>query len=164
MTNLSSDCNRLYKLPPGGLKERQLPLAGYTLFEGGSTTYTVYKGALVFCDANDTDGYFRPVDSAVAVTTADVFGGIAMEQIAITSSDAANGSRKVTVAVNGEWAFAIGTIAITDIGAPIYASDDTTVTTSSNDTLAIGILTNVDSTYAWVDITDYAGLPSASTT
>jgi len=164
MTNLTSDIVRKYIVPPGGLNTRELKLTGYTNFEGGNTAYTVYKGALVFCDQSDADGYFRPVDSAVAVTTADIFGGVALENVAVTSANAADGSKKVTVAVDGTWAFPIGGLAITDMGAIAYASDDNTVTSDANDTLAIGVIVDADASFVWVDIGDFAGKLSATTT
>lgn len=163
MTNLSADFIRPYRIPPGGLRERELPLAGYTNFEGGNATYTIYKGALVMCDASDTDGYFRPGDSGITVTNTDIFGGVALEQIAITSSNTADGSKKITVAVNGDWGFVKGNVAQTDVGAVIYSTDDTSITTTATAGLAIGILVEVDSTYAWVDISNYAGKVSSTT-
>ena len=164
MTNLTANVMRPVRLPPGGLQFRKLPLAGYTNFGGGSTAFTVYKGAVVFCDVNDTDGYFRDGDSAVTYASSDVFGGIAIESQSVTSSDTADGSKYVTVAVNGEWGFPIASLAITDIGAVIYAADDNAVQSSTSDALAIGILVDVDATYAWIDITGYAGRVSSTTT
>lgn len=164
MANMTADVQRRYRVPSGGLNFRQLPLAGYTNFESGSTEFTVYKGGLVFCDVSDTDGYFRPVDSAVAATTTDVFGGVAMEKVAVTSDHTSDGSKTVSVATNGEWAFALGSLAVTDVGAVAYASDDQTITTDANDTLAVGLIVGVDASYVWVDITDFAGKLSATTT
>jgi hypothetical protein len=163
MTNLSQDFKRPYKLPSGGLRERILPLAGYTNFEGGNVAYEVYKGALVLNDVSDTDGYFRPGDSGITVTNTDIFGGIALERVSVTSADTADGSKSVTVAVNGEWGFVKGDVAQTDVGAVIYSTDDTSVTTTTTAGLAIGILTGVDSVYAWVDISNYAGKISSTT-
>ncbi len=82
----------------------------------------------------------------------DIFGGIALEKVAVTSSDTADGSKKVSVARNGVWGFAVGSLAITDIGAAIYASDDDTATTTDTNNWWIGYLVDVDSVYAWVDI------------
>lgn len=164
MTNLTANKMRPVRLPPGGLHTRKLPLAGYTNFSGGSTAFTVFKGAVVFSDADDTDGYFRDGDSSVTYSSSDVFGGIALEQQKVTSSDTADGSVEITVAVNGEWGFPIASLAQTDIGAVIYAADDDAVQSSTSDALAIGILVDVDATYAWIDISDYAGKVSSTTT
>ena len=164
MTNLTANKMRPVRLPPGGLQFRKCKLAGYTNFGGGSTAFTVYKGAVVFSDSDDTDGYFRDGDSAVTYASTDVFGGIAIEQQSVTASDTADGTVSVTVAVNGEWGFPIASLTQTDIGAVVYAADDDAVQSATSDALAIGILTDVDSTYAWIDITGYAGKVSSTTT
>lgn len=163
MANMTSDAFRKYRVPTGGLNTRELPLAGYTNFGGGSTAYTVYKGAVVGNDVSDTDGYFRDWDTGITTTSSDIFGGIALEKVDVTSSNTADGSKKVTVAVNGDWAFAKGSLAQTDVGAVAYASDDQTVTTTATAALAIGVIVEVDSTYAWIDISGFAGRVSATT-
>ena len=156
MTALTADLNRPYKAPPGGLLTRVLPLAGYTNFAGGNAAHVVYKGSFVFCDISDTDGYYKRQTTNDAAAD-DVCGGMAVEYQSVTSNHAADGSRKVTVAVNGVWAFPKGSIAITDIGAPIYLSDDATATTTSTTAVWIGFLVKWDSTYAWVDIAPACG-------
>lgn len=164
MTNLTASKTRPVKIPSGGLTTRALKLAGYTNFAGGSTAYTVYKGALVFNDVSDTDGYFRDMDSSLTITTSDVFGGVAAEEVDVTSSDTADGSKKITVYVDGVWGFPVASLAITDMGAEIFASDDDALTTTATGNLAVGILVDVDATYAWIDISDHAGKLSANTT
>lgn len=163
MAALSANKSRPVKVPAGGLSTRKLPLAGYTNFGGGSTAHTVYQGCPVACDVSDTDGYFRAVSSGVTWASGDVFGGVAVEKQAVTSSDTADGSVELTVFVNGTWGFPIGSIAITDIGSPIYVSDDDTATTSSTNTLWIGYLVEVDATYAYVNIAPAAGRTNSAT-
>ena len=165
MTVLSANKQRPVRLPPGGFQFEKLPLAGYTNFGSGSTAHTVYKGSVVVCDVSDTDGYFRacPLSSSVNLASGDVFGGIAVERQDVTSSDTADGSKEVTVIRNGVWGFAKGSLAQTDVGAPIYASDDDTVTTTGSNNLWIGTLVGVDDTYAWVDISRAAGMPNSAT-
>jgi hypothetical protein len=162
MAVMTQDAQRPYKMnASGGLTQRVLPLAGYTNFGGGSTAHTVYKGAVVVCDVSDTDGYFRamPLSSSVNIASGDVFGGIAVERQTVTASNTADGSKKVTVAVDGVWGFPKGSLAVTDIG-PAYASDDQTVTSTSTNNLRIGNIVAVDD-YAWVDITGYCGVATA---
>ncbi len=163
MAALSANKSRPVRLPAGGLTLRKLPLAGYTNFGAGSTAHTVYQGCPVACDVSDTDGYFRAVGSGVTWASGDVFGGIAIEKQTVTSSDTADGSVEVSVNVNGIWGFPIASLAITDIGAAMYVSDDDTVTTSSTNTLWIGYLVNVDATYAWIDISAAAGRANSAT-
>jgi hypothetical protein len=154
MTVLSASKQRPVRLPADGLTTAELKLAGYTNFGAGSLAHTVYKGSVVVCDVSDTDGYFRacPASSSVNAASGDIFGGIAAEQIAVGSADAADGSKLLTVYRNGVWGFAKGSVAITDIGAAAYASDDDTITTTSTNNFFIGDIVDVDGTYVWVDI------------
>lgn len=155
MTNLTGDVARPYRVPAGGLTTASVPLAGYTNYAGGSTVFTVYKGAPVMCDVSDTDGYGAPKLSGINAASGDIFMGIALEKVSVTSSDTADGSKVVSVATNGVFGFPKGSIAITDIGAPCYMSDDATAQTSSTNSIAIGTIVGVDGTYAYVDISDY---------
>jgi len=159
MTVLSANKSRPVKVPPGGLKFRKLPLAGYTNFSGGNAENIVYKGSIVVCDVTDTDGYYHaPVAiGTTAATGTDVIGGIAMEKVSVLAANTADGSKDVTVAVNGVWGFAIGSLDITDIGAPVYAQDDDSVTDSDTDAWWIGFVTEVDDTYIWVNIAPACG-------
>lgn len=154
MTVLSANKQRPVRLPAGGLTTAEVKLAGYTNFGGGSTAHTVYKGSVVVCDVSDTDGYFRaaPSSGSTASASGDVFGGIAAEKVAVGSTDTADGSKVLTVYRNGVWGFAVGSLAITDIGAPAYASDDDTVTTTDTNNWWIGVIEDVDATYVWVNI------------
>lgn len=154
MAVLTANKQRPVRLAHGELTTMEIPLAGYTNFAGGSAGHTVFKGALMVCDVSDTDGYFRavPLSSSVNIATTDIFGGIAAERQDVTASDAADGSVTVTVYRNGQWGFAKGGLAQTDIGAPVYASDDDTLTTTDTNNLWVGIIEEVDATYAWVNI------------
>lgn len=154
MAVLSTDKQRPVKLSVGEIHTGLIPLAGYTNFAGGTTAHTVYKGSLTVCDVSDTDGYYRavPLTSGTNMAGGDVFGGVAIEQQNVTSDDTADGSIECTVARDGIWGFPVGSVAITDIGAPAYASDDDTITTSSSNTLWVGYIEDYDSTYVWVNI------------
>lgn len=156
MTALTANKQRPVKLPPGGLRMVKVKLAGYTNFGGGNTAHNVYHGSIVAQDVSDTDGYARAVGFTPA--SGDVFMGIALEKQEVGSSDLADGTVEVTVAANGVWGFAKGSIAQTDVGADIYCVDDDTVQTSSTNALKIGKLEEVDSTYAWVNIAPYFGV------
>lgn len=166
MANLTASRVLPYKIPGGKstLHFRALRLAGYTNFGGGTTEFTLFKHSITMCDVSDTDGYFRDIDSGVTITNTDIFGGISMEKQKVTELDTADGSVKASIFVDGIWGFAKGSIAITDIGAVAYATDDTTITTGTSGGLAIGLIVDVDDTYVWVDIADYAGKVSSTTT
>lgn len=150
MTALSADIDRPVRSPVGGVATAEVKLAGYTNRGTGNVAFTVYKGAVLNCDVDDTDGYFGPKDMNAAA--GDVFGGIAAEKVAVTSSDTADGSKLCTVYRDGVWGFAKGQLAITDIGAAVYASDDNTLTTTSTNNQWVGYIEDVDDTYVWVDI------------
>lgn len=154
MTVLSANVQRPVRLPVGGIMFDRIALAGYTNFGGGNTAHKVYHGSLMVCDVSDTDGYFRavPDTSSVNMASGDIFGGISVEYQSVTSSDTADGSKLCQVARDGIWGFAKGSIAITDIGAPAYATDDNTISTTSTNALWCGYIEDVDATYVWVNI------------
>lgn len=157
MTELTANVNRPYRMPHGGLRLEKIPLAGYTNYGAGNIGFTVYKGSLMFSDISDTDGYFSPIAGTPA--TGDVFGGISMEKQVVGSADLSDGSVVCSVALDGVWGFAKGNLAQTDVGATIYATDDNAITSASTGAVPIGVLELVDSTYAWVNIGDYAMKP-----
>lgn len=165
MAVLSANKQRPCRVPAGGLTIEKLDLAGYTNFDSGNTEHTVYHGSIVVCDVSDTDGYFRacPLSSSTALASGDIFGGIAIEKQEVTSSNTADGSVKCSVARNGVWGFAVGSLAVTDIGAPAYASDDDTITTTSTNNIWVGYIVGVDSTYVYVDISRAAGMANSAT-
>lgn len=165
MAVLSANKARPVRLPAGGITTRSLPLAGYTNFGSGSTAHNVYKGSVVVCDVSDTDGYFRacPLSSSTNLASGDIFGGIALEKQEVSSSDTGDGSKEVTVAVNGVWGFPVGSLAITDIGAPAYASDDDTITTTATNNIWVGTIVDRDATYVWVDVSHAAGRTNTAT-
>lgn len=154
MAVLTGNKQRPVRLAHGELTTMEIPLAGYTNFGGGSTAHSVFKGSLLVSDVSDTDGYFRavPLVSSTAMVSGDVFGGIAAERQDVGASDAADGSVTVTVYRNGQWGFAKGSIAQTDVGAAAYATDDDTISTTSTDALWVGFIEEVDATYVWVNI------------
>lgn len=164
MAVLTTDFQR----PNRGVDPRHfvaLPVAGYTNFGGGNTVHNIYKGGVVICDVSDTDGYFRacPLTSSTNLASGDIFGGIALEAVTIGTNDTADGAKTVTVARDGVWAFPVSGLAVTDVGAAVYASDDQTITTTSTNNIWVGYLAYVDDTYAWVDISKAAGMANSAT-
>jgi hypothetical protein len=159
MANMTADVSRRYKVTDGlGLME--YGLVGYTDHQAGSSAYTCYKGAVMMIDESDVDGYAQPNQSGYTVDPADIFLGICVEQVSVTASDTAQGDKKVKVATRGDWAFPVGSLTVTDIGALVYASDDGTLSTTVADNVWIGHIVNVDATYAWVRIDLAAGMIS----
>lgn len=157
MAVLTADKQRPVRIPPGGLDTRSLPL--------DNLNETIYKGSVVVSDVSAQDGYFRamPAATSTAATSGDIFGGIALHQQSITTSDSV-GDYEVTVARNGVWGFdANSGFAITDIGAAVYVSDDDTPTTASLNNLWIGYIDDYDSDYVWVDIEPAAGMTNSAT-
>lgn len=146
MANLSNDAYRPHK---GEIETLQYGVTGYTNYGGGSTTHTIYKGSIVIMDVSDVDGYAIRHLSTITATDTDVFLGVAMEQVAVTSSDTGDGDLTVEVG-NGIFGFPVGSLAVTDIGADAYASDDQTITTTSSN-IWVGKIVWVDGTYVWVD-------------
>lgn len=164
MADLTANKQRPVRIPPGGLEMRKVKLAGYTNFGNGNTAHTVYKGAVVVCDVSDTDGYARAASAAVNAVATDIFLGIAAERQDVTSGDLADGAVECTVYVNGVWGFPLNGLAVTDLGATVFATDSDLPQMASANKIAIGKLVDVDATYAWVDIHDYTFKVSAETT
>lgn len=154
MANMSANITRPFK---GEVYHQRYGLVGYTNYQSGSTAYTAYKGAIMMLDVSDVDGYAQPMVSTITAASGDVFLGIAEEKVSVTASDTADGTKNILIATAGIWGFPKGALAVTDIGAPIYATDDQTITTTSSNALCIGTLVNVDDTYAWVKICVQAG-------
>lgn len=151
MTALSSNIQRPIRVPPGGLRMAKVLLAGYTNYGAGETAFTVYKGALMMSDVSDTDGYFSHIHGTPA--TGDIFGGVALDSAVVDSGAAADGAIQITVMASGVIGFPKGSLAITDLGATIYSTDDGTgVTTATTAAMPIGVLEEVDDTYAWINI------------
>lgn len=161
MAVLTEAKQRPVRLAHGELTTRVWGMAGYTNYAGGSANNYIYKGGIVACDVSDTDGYVHsPVATGTtAAATGDFFAGIAAETQKVDSSITGDGDKKVTVYTNGVWGFAKGSLAITDVGADAYASDDNTITTTSTDNWLVGKIVDVDDTYVWVDITVYMNTP-----
>lgn len=162
MSNMTVDISRRYK-QTDGLALMQYGLVGYTDVGAGSVAYTCYKGAVMCIDVDDIDGYGQPLQSGITVAAGDIFLGINTEQVSVTAADTSQGDKKVVVATRGDWAFPVGSLTVEDIGAPAYASDDGTITTTSSNNLWVGHIINVDDTYVWVRIDRAAGMPSAAT-
>jgi len=160
MTNMTQGLTRPTK---GAVEHQRYGLVGYTDRGSGSEAYTSYKGAIMIMDVSDIDGYVQPHQSGITSASGDIFVGIAVEEVSVTSSDTSQGDKDILVQTRGLVGFPVGSLAVTDIGAPIYASDDTTITTTSSNNQWIGTLVNVDSTYAWVDISHAAGRTNTAT-
>jgi predicted RecA/RadA family phage recombinase len=157
MANLTSDANRPYK-NAGGLWA--YGLVGYTNYQGGNTAWTAYKGGIAMIDVSDVDGYAQKMSTGITAAADDVFLGIFAEQASVTKENTADGSVKARVWRKGVFAFPKGSITVADIGAPAYATDDQTITTTSTDALWVGRIVAVDDTYVWVEIDSAAGHPN----
>jgi hypothetical protein len=160
MTNLTTNITRPHK---GDIEQQYYGLTGYTDYQAGTVAYTVYKGAIVMMDVSDKDGYAQPMLSSITAASGDIFLGIAEEKVSVTSADTADGTKGVLCMTKGIVGFPKGSLAVTDIGAPIYATDDTTIQTTSSNALWIGTLVKVDDTYAWVNIGHAAGRTNTAT-
>ena len=82
------------------------------------TATHIYKGALVGLSS----GYAR------GLVAGDVFVGIAEEEI---NNAGASGAKRIGVYSGGDFYHTLASVAITDVGDPVYASADDTITTSS---------------------------------
>jgi hypothetical protein len=100
---------------------------------------TIYEGSAV----GSSGGYAR------ALTAADQFLGFALQKVVGT---AANGGATIEVQHRGKVYLAVDSVAITDIGAAVYAADDGTFSLVSGSDSYVGIVHRfVDTGYAIVE-------------
>lgn len=118
--------------------------------DGGLAAYGVAANAKIFAGSLvclNTDGYAAPG----ANTAGFKFVGVAKEYVDNTGG--ANGAKNVTVWRNGAFDFTAAGMAITDVGSPVFVSDDQTVAKVTTIGVGCGIITEVESaTKVWVDI------------
>lgn len=109
-----------------------------------ATTKVLYEGTLCFRDAS---GYATDVK----VDGSTVFLGVVRSTVDNTSG--ANGDKKVEFWRDGEFYLPCSSLAITDVGSAIYATDNFTTTKTSSTNPAIGKLTEyVSATVGVVEI------------
>ncbi len=115
----------------------------------GGATYNIYKGAAV---ALDTTGYARPG----ANTAGFRFVGVASEQYHQTAT-ATDGTNAIKVWRRGLFSFVGSSLAITDIGRPVWLTDDQTVSLTQTNVGPIGVIADfISATECIVDIGDAA--------
>jgi hypothetical protein len=95
------------------------------------TGVTIYKGALVGVDST---GYAKP-----AATTDVRVVGVAYETVVAGAS--ASGTFTCRVWRRGSFQFNASGMAITNVGAKVYVTDDNTVQTSATSTIQVGVIT-----------------------
>ncbi len=115
----------------------------------GSATQHVYKGGAITLD---TGGY-----AVVGVNTAGHrFVGVAQEEVHQTAT-AADGTNTVSVWRRGLFSFVASGAAITDIGRPVWLTDDQTVSLTQTNVGPIGKVADfVSATELIIDIGDAA--------
>lgn len=94
-----------------------------------AATTTIYKGGLVSVQA---DGYVAPL------TAGEGFVGLAYEKI--DNSAGSDGAKSVRVYTMGDFDHALTGAAITDIGRPVFASADDTLTFTAEGNSYVGIV------------------------
>lgn len=92
----------------------------------------VYKGALI---GLTTGGYARPLSAG------DAFAGIAYEEIDNTSGS--DGDKSVRLYTLGDFGLSLTGAAITDVGRPVFASADDTLTFVSASNSYVGLVQDV---------------------
>lgn len=118
--------------------------------EGGLAAYGVAEGVIIFAGAMvalNAAGYAVPA----ADTSGCKFVGVS--RVYVDNSGGGNGDQTVTVLRRGIFNFAAAGMAQTDVGVPVFVSDDQTVAKTTTNGIGCGIITEVDSdTKVWVDI------------
>lgn len=104
-------------------KQHSLPI-------DGGATYAIFKGGAL---AYDTSGYIRPG----ANTAGFRFAGFALENVTTTATSS-DGAHTVLAAQQGVAVLTISGVAVTDVGRPVWLSDDTTGTLTATNVGPIG--------------------------
>lgn len=115
--SLNTDTNRIYEIPHD---TNSLPIEENT---------KIYEGALV---GRTTDGYARPLQAG------DNAVGFAKEHT--DNSNGAKGDKNVDVKATGKISLFISGIALSDVGARVYATDDNTFTLTDTGNSYVGKL------------------------
>ena len=119
------------------------PGSVYRLGLDGGSTRTTYKGALI---SQDTTGYALPG----ANTAGYEFAGVAVEQVAQTATSS-DGTDKIRVARNGLVELAFSSVAVADVGRPVWLTDDQTGSLTQTNVGPIGrVVERLSSTLAVV--------------
>lgn len=98
----------------------------------------IYKGA--FVGINSSTGYARPL------TAGDDFLGVAYKQADNTVTGHTAGGIKVRLHQSVDIVHTLSGVSATDIGSVVYASDDGTLTLTSNGNSRIGRIAAVEGT------------------
>lgn len=93
---------------------------------------TIYEGSLLGL----ASGYVR------ALQAGDVFVGVSTEYIDNSAGSA--GDKRVHAYTTRPFEMALSGVAVTDIGAPVYASDDGTLTLTEGSNSLVGYVENVE--------------------
>ncbi len=123
------------------------PRTGIEFMNGGiivdaqmEESQTIFRGSAVGLDAGDQ--FAQPLE------TGDVFLGIAIEQV---TSGAVGGVETCKVQVGGAFELPVASVAITDVGASVSATDDNTFVVAGAAESTIGRIIHVPATgTAWV--------------
>ena len=123
MTQLSAALSRTFEL-------------GEISALGVKASSTIYTGSAVGIVPSSTGaGYARQL------TAADIFAGFAVDDAVGTAAD---GGVSVKVRTKGKVVLTITSVAVTDIGKPVFASDGDTFTLTQSTNTYIGRLVRVD--------------------
>jgi len=116
MTTLAANSPREFELPEAYIDDQ--PVIASDI---------IYEGAAV---GDNGSGYMRPL------VAGDPFRGFAL--LKVDNSQGSAGDRKVKLQKKGAVVLSISSLAITDVGKPVYASDDNTFTLTKGSNSAIG--------------------------
>jgi hypothetical protein len=133
MTALSADNTTL-------IKTRQRSPEGYVCSFSVAATTTIYKNSFV---ALNTTGYLKQYVTSTKNLTVlgDRFVGIALEHV--DNSAGADGALTCRVLCEGSIEYPLTSVAIADIGKPVFLSDDNTVAIASAGNDLLGWITDL---------------------
>lgn len=116
MSQLSADLVQSFEAPA---VDNELPV---------KDNVVIYRGSAVGL----TSGYARQL------VAGDIFGGFAEQKVDNTVTNHADGFKSVPVRREGYVQLAVGSVAVTDIGKAVYASDGNTYTLTQSTNTPVG--------------------------
>lgn len=131
--SLTADANYSRRGIPGK-NEFSYPLAG---------NETVYRGSLVCITSG---GLLQRLQTSGSVSF------VGMADRALVNPTSASLLEPPVVALKGTWALPVTGASASNVGAPVYASDDNTLTMTAGTLMEVGILVGIENSQPYVEL------------
>jgi len=111
------------------IESKALDFEGYKVDLPVAASTVIYKNSFVGLNASGyLTSYVAPAVYTGATATGTSFRGIALEHIA---SQTSNGDKRCRVLIDGYFEYTLTSVAVTDVGGPVFVADNATLSTSA---------------------------------